>query len=343
MTVDRVIDTTLRLEGPPIDGVRFRHPTGSDADYAAMAAMISEANRHDGVPWLPTAANLREESESSDGHDPIRDVVLAEIDGEVVAEGAVDRVMRAGRASYDVNGHVLPAVRRRGIGRSLLRAGLRRAAERAAVEDPPGSSERPAHIRGFAEETEVGHRAILEAEGFEPIRWIFRMRRATLADIPEAPLPDGLEFRPVRAEDHRAIVEAEYEAFRDHWEARDFSEASFEALFRMSDIDTSLWVVAWDGDQVAGVVENWIWRDENERLGVARGWLDHISVRRPWRRRGVGRAITAQALRRLAGAGMAEAMLGVDAENPTGALGLYEGLGFEVDQRATIYGRAIDG
>jgi len=34
---------------------------------------------------------------------------------------------------------------------------------------------------------------------------------------------------------------------------------------------------------------------------------------------------------------MTDAMLGVDADNPTGALGLYEGLGFEVGQRATAY------
>ena len=91
----------------------------------------------------------------------------------------------------------------------------------------------------------------------------------------------------------------------------------------------ALWVVAWDGDEVAGVVQTWIWPEENERLGVKRGWLEHISVRRPWRRRGLGRALTAESLRRLRDAGMDDAMLGVDSENPTGALGLYEGLGFE--------------
>ena len=47
--------------------------------------------------------------------------------------------------------------------------------------------------------------------------------------------------------------------------------------------------------------------------------------------------MTAEALRRLKGAGMEDAMLGVDAENPTGALGLYEGLGFEVDHRSQIF------
>ena len=83
--------------------------------------------------------------------------------------------------------------------------------------------------------------------------------------------------------------------------------------------------MAWDGDEIAGVVQNWIWPDENEQLGVERGWLEHISVRRPWRRHGLGRAITAERCAGCAAAGMTDAMLGVDAENPTGALGLYEG------------------
>jgi len=40
---------------------------------------------------------------------------------------------------------------------------------------------------------------------------------------------------------------------------------------------------------------------------------------------------------------MTDAMLGVDADNPTGALGLYEGLGFEVDQRSQVYRRPLVG
>jgi len=34
---------------------------------------------------------------------------------------------------------------------------------------------------------------------------------------------------------------------------------------------------------------------------------------------------------------MDDAMLGVDSESPTGALGLYEGLGFEVHSRSAAY------
>ena len=93
---------------------------------------------------------------------------------------------------------------------------------------------------------------------------------------------------------------------------------------------------------MAGVVQNWIWQEENEQLSVRRGWLERISVRRPWRRRGLGRALTAAALIRLREAGLDEAMLGVDSENPTGALALYEELGFAVDRRSAAYRRPLE-
>jgi mycothiol synthase len=337
--MDTLVETTwLELaDAPPIDGLRFRRLRGDDADYEAMADLIAEANLHDGHPWLPTAKLLRDGLEASVGVDPLTDAVITEIDGRAVAESGVERVMRDGVAVYEIWGTVRPGVRRRGLGRTLLHENLRRAAERAAGE-PAGQA---VDVRGQASEREAGHRALLEGNGFEPIRWFFDMRRPTLDDIADAPLPGGLEIRPITADQHRAIFDAERDAFRDHWSAREQTDEDFKLTYSRPELDTGLWVVAWDGDEIAGVVQSWIWAEENVTHGVDRGWLEHISVRRAWRRRGLGRAITAEALRRLAAAGMTEAMLGVDAENPTGALGLYQGLGFEVHQRSTTYRRSL--
>ena len=331
-------DTWLVLaDAPAIDGLRFRRPRGDDADYEAIAEVMAAANLHDGIPWLPTARSLREGIETSVGVDPATDMVITEIDGRVVAESGTERVMRDGVAVYEAWGTMRPDVRRRGLGRALLRENLRRARERSTGE-PAGLA---VEVRSQAHENEIGHRTMLRSERFKPIRWFFGMRRPTLADVPDAPLPEGLELRAVRSDQHRAIFEAEREAFRDHWSAREQTEGDFAFTFGRTELDTDLWVVAWDGDEIAGVVQGWIYPEENATLGVARGWLEHISVRRPWRRRGLGRAITAEALRRLGHAGMREAMLGVDAENPTGALGLYEGLGFEVDHRSVTYRRPL--
>jgi ribosomal protein S18 acetylase RimI-like enzyme len=59
-----------------------------------------------------------------------------------------------------------------------------------------------------------------------------------------------------------------------------------------------------------------------------------------WRGRGIGRALLAESLRELKARGMAEAGLGVDTENVSGALRLYEAARFEVVKRHTVYRKA---
>ncbi len=324
----------IALPGAPaIAGLRYRRGIQDDHDYEGLAELGMAGSRADGSPYMPSATNLREEFEGSDGFDRFADLIIGEMEGRIVAAAGVERADRAGMAVFELWGNVHPDVRRRGIGRGLLEANLRRAAERAADEP----SERVVEARAYVDEGAIGHRAIVEARGFEPIRWYFTMHRPNLDDIPDAPLPAGLELRPLMPDHQRLVWEADVEAFRDHWQAREPSDTDRASLFAKTEFDPALWVVAWDGDEVAGVVAPWIWREENAALGVARGWLERISVRRPWRGRGLGRALTAEGLRRIRDAGMTDAMLGVDADNPTGALRLYESLGFVPTQRTTAY------
>lgn len=322
-------------EAPPIPGLRFRRRREGDADPAAAARLLCAAAETDRIPWRPTTAEIREDWDQPTVLDPIDDLLLAEIDGQLVGYGLVERVVRDGVTVFSVDGAVDPAVRRRGIGRALFAHDLRRAEARAVAEPPDAEIA----FGGWVQQTEAGAIALLEAAGFTAVRWFQVMRRDLTRPIPEAPLPPGLEIRPVVSEDHRTIFDAEVEAFRDHWGAHDPTPEAFERTYGREEFDGSLWIVAWDGAEVAGVVQNWIWPKENADMGVRRGWLEHISVRRPWRRRGLARAITAASLRRLRDVGMDEAMLGVDADNPNGALGLYQGLGFEESSRGIAYRR----
>jgi ribosomal protein S18 acetylase RimI-like enzyme len=167
------------------------------------------------------------------------------------------------------------------------------------------------------------------------------MRRDLHEPIPDVPLPDGLEVRPVRPEHHRAIWLADVEAFRDHWDASAQHESDFVRWFAEPDIDTSLWQVAWDGDEVAGLVVNGIYPRENEQLGLKVGWLDGVATRRPWRRRGLASALIARSLAVLRERGMEIASLGVDTENPTGALRIYERFGFRPHRTWIFYRKSI--
>jgi mycothiol synthase len=322
-------------DAPSIRGLRFR-PFQTDADWTAIADLITIASHADGLDFAPGPDNLRSEYSREEAFDPRADIVLAELDGRLVGAGIAYRSVRDGIALYSTQGTVHPGHRRRGIGRAILRHNERRLRRIAEGHGDPGGRS----FEAWIDDKEGGAPELLAQEGYKAFRYAFSMRRPNLDEVPDIGLPDGLEIRPVREEHHRAIYEADNEAFRDHWGHRDPTEADFIATFSAPDLDTSLWQVAWDGDEVAGSVLLSIWRDENERLGVRRGWLDHVSVRRPWRRRGVARALIAASLRVLKERGMDEAMLGVDSENPHGALKLYEDLGFSLRQRGTNWRKA---
>lgn len=340
MTTNAHVDTSGALTPPvtpALPGVAFR-PLLDPSDYELLAHLVARTNAHDAIPWMPSASQLRTEMETSSAVDPSRDVLFAIRDDALVAATGVERAVRDGIPVYDLWGNVLADVRRRGLGSALLDWTLRRIRQRAAIEDPGID----VTVQAGAQDQETGHRALLAQAGFEPARHFFLMRRAPLDEVPDAPLPDGLEIRPVTIDQRRAIIAAEFEAFQDHWGSRPMTDDAVRTTLEMVELDTDLWIVAWDGDQIAGVVENWIWPDENRKLGVQRGWLERISVRRSWRRRGLGRALTAASLIRLREAGMTEGMLGVDSENPNGALGLYEGLGFEVHSRSAAYRRPLE-
>jgi mycothiol synthase len=326
---------TGQTQLPPIPGLTAR-PFRDAADFGPLAELMTNANLADGIEEIPDAPTLRSEYEHRAGFDPQLDTIFAEVGGVLVGYGEASRSVRSGRSVYTTGGTVHPEWRRRGLGRAILRHNERRLREIALSHEDAGGR----ILNAWIDDDAGGAQQLLEAEGYHPVRYGFAMRRPNLDHLPEAPLPEGIDIRPVRPEDHRAIYDADTEAFLDHWEARDRTEEDFVAMFAEPYLDTSAWRVGWDGDQVAGSVMPTVWRPENERLGIRRAWLEHISVRRPWRRRGLARALIVSALEGLRANGLDEAMLGVDGENPSGALALYEALGFAVKARGSTWRKA---
>ena len=197
-------------------------------------------------------------------------------------------------------------------------------------------------LESWASEGQPGRVSLLESEGYRAARYSFEMVRPTLDDIPEMPLPDRIEIRPMQPEQYRQVWDADSEAFRDHWGAMDESDEQYMRLFSGERFRPELWRVAWDGDEVAGVVIVQILTTLNEATGTRRGLLAGVSVRRQWRRRGLARALVADSLRGLRSAGMTSATLGVDSENPTGALGVYESTGFRVERREITFRKPME-
>jgi ribosomal protein S18 acetylase RimI-like enzyme len=233
---------------------------------------------------------------------------------------------------------LLPEWRRMGIGRALLHACQRRLREIAA--DLPAATESVFHTN--SPEGDIGANEVLRREGYRPARYSYTMVRPTLDSVPEIPIPERLEVRPARPEAYRRIFEANEEAFQDHWGYIPRTDEDFERWLGEPATDPSLWQVAWDGDEVAGMVLPFIHADENAHYHRLRGYTEDVCVRRPWRRRGLARALLARSLQALRERGMTEAALGVDVENPSGALQLYESLGYRPVQRWTVYRKAIE-
>lgn len=322
-----------------IDTSRLRlRPYAGEADLVDIARLENAEAEADGIHRRTSV----EEMASNYAHpnasfDPARDVTIAEIDGDVVAAARREVVDTTdGHREYRLDGIVEPAWRRRGIGGMLLRDNIRRARELAAVEHPASPI-----LGSWSWDTQRGDIALLEREGFGTARWFFDMVRPNLHDVPAVPLPEGLELRPIDGSLAKPVWDADVEAFADHWGGFDHSQEQLQRWLDNPHTDLSLWVVAFDGDEIAGGVLNSIDEEQNAALGVRRGWLSSVFTRRPWRRRGLASALIARSLDLLRERGQTSAALGVDADNPSGALGLYEGLGFAVDQRSTAWRREL--
>jgi mycothiol synthase len=296
-------------------------------DFPAMSQLISAVNRHDALDWLPSAEELALDWAPGRDFEPERDAVVIDGDDGLFAAGWVDWVERDGKIVHTVEIWVQADHRRRGLGRRVL-SWLEEHAHATVAEGMAGSASLPHVLGGGVITSNAAAVAFAAATGYATIRYGFQMRRPLDLPIPEVALPDGLEVRPVLPEHHRAIWDADVEAFQDHWEARVRTEHDFIRTFTDPDFDPTMWQVAWSGDEVAGSIFNTIYPDQNARTGIAMGWLDHVSVRREWRGRGLASALVVRSLAIHRERGMDVAALGVDAENPNGALGLYEKYGF---------------
>ena len=179
--------------------------------------------------------------------------------------------------------------------------------------------------------------ALFETHGYQVARTMVEMIRPMGPSLADAPMPEGLELHPACAEEYRSIWDAWKEAYADHWESMERTEEDYRRWTESRLFQPELWKIAWDDKEVAGLALNSIDARRNEWIGIARGYTQYVFVRRPWRRRGLARALVTSSIRMFGEMGMAETYLGVDTESPTGANVLYASLGYQPRRRHLIY------
>lgn len=296
----------------PPHGYRLRRPCADDADAVTdLKRRVEIAYRGES----PVTTNDVVEEWSLPRLRPEEDLWLVEAArGEVVGYAFVwpeDPPLM-----YVAEQTVHPAHRGHGLSALLLDLCEERA-ERAAQGTGHG---RGVVLCVWTHESDASRSSLFEARGYRHVRTFLRLA-ADLADPPPPTWPAGIAVRGFRLRQDAAAVHAALdEAFRDHWRPEVLSLEEWRAYrLERPGLDLGLWWVAWDGEEVAGALEA-----AETPLG---GYIEELAVRRPWRGRGLGRALLLQAFAELRRRGCTSVFLGVDSENPTGAVGLYGSVG----------------
>jgi GNAT superfamily N-acetyltransferase len=317
---------------PPIPGLAFRRFRG-EADYPIMTSILDACNEADRLEYINTVEEIAHVFSHLTNCDPDRDMLFAEVNGETVAFGRVWWTQEDdGCRLYKALCFVHPDWRRRGLGTAMLYYNEDRL--HAIAGTHPAGEKR---FRTWATDREYGALALFARCGYEPVRHYVQMVRPIDAPLPAAPMPPGLEVRPAKPGHIRVIWEAKEEALRDHWGYAPETEQDYERWTRGRLFAPPLWKVAWDGDQVAGMVLNRLDEAQNGKYGRRRGYTYGVFVRRPWRRRGLARSLLVQSIEMFRDMGMEETALGVDTQNPSGAFRLYESVGYQRTLRHTFF------
>ena len=330
----------IRVETmPDVPGLVFRRFRG-ESDYPHMVAIIAGSKDADQIERVDTVEEVARSYSHLTNCDPYQDMIFAQVGEDVIGYGRVFWWQETNGEQpyiYMHLGWVLPEWRGRGIGGAMMRWQEARLREIAAGH-PAGF---PRFFQAWAADTEKSKATMFERADYVPVTYEANMVRPDLENIPDLPLPEGVEVRPVTPEHYRAIWEHDKEAFRDHWGYSE-EEFSYEEFLDFPPYqDPSLWRVAWHGDKVVGQVLSFIIPQENEAYGRKRGYTEAISVRREYRRQGIASALIALSLQAVKDAGMEEAALGVHTENPNGAFQLYEKMGYRVVKLFTTYRKPL--
>ncbi|MEM7112616.1 MAG: GNAT family N-acetyltransferase [Chloroflexota bacterium] len=245
---------------------------------------------------------------------------------------------------------VHPSARCQGLGTQLLRWGEARLAEFL--------DRAPEGLRVVIQSSVFSHHktavSLMEARGYSDVRRFIHLR-IELTEPPIVPeLPEGVEIRPLQDSDWDKVGPALGEAFEDHWgllnyetpdeaetetdqpEAADQQEDSF-----VEDPDyfnsPGLCFVAWAGDEAIG---SCLCNAKSVEFPDA-GVLGSLSIRRPWRRQGIGLALTKRAFVAFYECKTIGIVTDTDGESVTGANNLYLKAGMHIYRQEIVFEKEI--
>ncbi|GAA1831253.1 GNAT family N-acetyltransferase [Luedemannella flava] len=308
----------------------------ADADAEAVTDLLNEVDIAAGGQPANDVDETRAVIDSI-VRDVARDTrVVVTGDGEIVAVGLVPTPPPGG-FRVDLVGGVRPLWYGRGLGRELLDWQVERAREIHQAVAPQARWAVHADVLAGNDPAIRLYRRF----GFTAVRHWFEMVADTSGDAGAravaAPLPEGLALVPYSPGFGNDLYAAHMTAFEDHWGYQRRPEDEWRRLtVESATFLPALSRLALAGNRVAGYCL--AYTDPQPH----RVYVGHVGTSREWRRRGVASALLGAVLAAAGNAGAEEVVLNVDASSPTGAVGVYERAGFEVDSRGVTYALTLE-
>lgn len=324
----------------PADFTQYTWRPARLEDAAAIQQMFLAGDAADGTHRTDTIADIEREFKDPDVDVEKDSLVAFTSDGEVAALAWV-YVFPTAETKLQAYfwGGVHPRHRRQGLGGAIL--GWMEARASAALLARP--EDLPRVMRLHCNDFEHERIAFFTSHGYQIVRYFYEMRRDLGQPIVAPALNGNLRLVSWTPELDPFIFEAFNESFRDHWGFEPMTKAAWD-LFMVGreSFRPDLSYAVLDGDEVAGFSINFLSPEENERKGIREAWVGDLGVRRAWRKRGVATALLNRSMIDFKAAGMDYASLGVDTENPTGALGVYERVGFTPVKRSMSFQKPVE-
>lgn len=297
----------------------------SDADAPAVVDLINAVDAHDYGDVDMDIGDIREEWAALDLQ---TDAWLVESANGAELIGYASLTNKA-KVQLRASVCVRPEQRRRGVGSELVRL----VEERANEQVPLAPADARVLLVGWLKGSSEPQMRWARGLAYEFRRRFLRMRIEMTEPPPEPSWPDGISVRTYRPEDARRVFEVVEEAFSDDW---GHVPGSFEDWMRRTgreDFDPSLWWLGVQGDEIVGT-------SLCETMADG-GWVSSLCVRRPWRNRGLARAILLHSFAQFWKRNRRTVSLRVDADSLTGATRVYESVGMYVRQQYDQVGKVL--
>jgi len=308
-------------------------------DLEKIVALINAVDAIEKIEDGTSVEEIRNEVEAP-GVNALENVFVAEDEhGNLVGYAWSRLVHEATEDSFRSWFVVHPALYHTDLGTRLLTRMYTRAQER---QDEFQNSVVYFNTRVNALERE--QLAVVHAFGMRELRRFWQMVRPLNAPLDAPQFSKGIVTRAYRVgEDDARVNEAVNEAFRDHFGHSEDSIETWKHFVSQPFFRPDLTLIAEDAQtrEIAGFSINILNSRENERLGITRGWVELLGVRRAWRKQGLGTALLLQSLKIFRDAGLTQAALGCDSENTTGATRIYERVGFRVNKTRIAFTKPL--